>query len=98
MPAKPAEQFCWTALKISRLRVLIASGMMPAEAARELRTTRNSIIGKCRRLGIKILSPPPANLQPGFQATVPARPSGSMALPAGHPTTWGAISNQRWPL
>lgn len=44
--------FYWGAPEIAKLRDLWAAGLSCADIARQLRTTKNSIVGKAHRLGL----------------------------------------------
>jgi hypothetical protein len=48
MPSAPA----WPAAKVERLRALVKAGKSAGEMAKELKTTRNAVLGKLDRLGI----------------------------------------------
>lgn len=45
----------WTAAKVSELRRLAESGLIVAEMASALGTTRNAVIGQAHRSGIPLL-------------------------------------------
>ena len=45
--------------RVERLRELAAAGLKSSEIAAKLHITRNAVIGKCGRAGIKLLTPAP---------------------------------------
>lgn len=81
-------QISWTPLADSHLLQMRASGLAWPTVARHLRVGRNAAIERARRLGLlpatRLPPPPAAPAQPRID-----RP----ALPAGHPLTWGAITD-----
>ena len=86
----------WTAAEICAIRRMWAAGKAGTEIARRLNRSKNSVIGKARRL--HLASRPSPIMQ--FVRVVPVmREGGAGPLPAGHPVTWGAIADgARWPL
>lgn len=54
-PVRPSEgQFLWTDEAIERLRSLADGGRSASQIASEMGTTRNSVIGKCVRNGLRL--------------------------------------------
>lgn len=47
----------WTDIEVAKLKGFVAQGLTGHQIARELGTTRNAIIGKCRRLGLSLGEP-----------------------------------------
>jgi GcrA cell cycle regulator len=83
---RPCEVwFLWTDEAIDRLRALVSDGMSAGEIGREMGTSRNAIIGKARRLGVRLMGKPadgaimransraaPQIAREGLRPTVPA--------------------------
>lgn len=44
----------WAGIAEDRLRLLVAQNLSASEIAKALRVTRNAVIGKCDRLGLKL--------------------------------------------
>lgn len=44
----------WAGIAEDRLRLLVVQGLSAGEIAKALRVTRNAVIGKCDRLGLKL--------------------------------------------
>jgi len=44
----------WAGIAEDRLRLLVAQGLSAGEIALAMRVTRNAVIGKCDRLGLKL--------------------------------------------
>jgi hypothetical protein len=79
----------WSPIADRHILRLRAAGTPWHQVAAELRVGRNAAIERARRLGV-----PPANRRPQ-PAPVPVAPRADRPpLPAGHPLTWGIITNQ----
>ncbi len=77
----------WTPHADALILQLRAAGLPWRSVATELRIGRNSIIERARRLGL----PPITRIQPAARP-IPVRLD-RPALPAGHPLSWQAITD-----
>lgn len=48
----------WTGEKLAILRDLIAKGKTASQIGDAMGITRNAVIGKCRRMGYRLMTPP----------------------------------------
>ena len=86
----------WTVADIRTIRRMWAAGKAGSEIARRLNRSKNSVIGKVRRLR---LASRPSPIVRAVRVVPVMREGGAGPLPAGHPVTWGAIMDgARWPL
>lgn len=78
------------------LRQLWAEGLSGAEIGRRLGISKNAVTGRVHRLGLPARPSPlvPAKPVKTSSTAAPYRPalSGTDAIPAGHPMTWGMIT------
>ncbi len=81
--------YSWSSQADRHLLTLRAAGVAWREIASELRVGRNAAIERARRLGVRPLTRP---FVPPLPRLVPERMD-RPALPAGHPITWGAITD-----
>ncbi len=83
--------YTWSTQADHHLLALRAAGLSWRLVAGELRVGRNAAIERARRLGLPPrtrLLPPPPQLKPQ-----PVERCDRPALAAGHPITWGAITD-----
>lgn len=71
----------WTEETIARLRDLWQQGLSTAEIGRQLSVTKNAVVGKAHRLGLK---PRPSPIRRAAKATPPAD-AGTQAAPVAPP-------------
>ncbi len=84
----------WPPDRIERLRSLAAAGLGPRQIADKLGLSRNSILGKCYRLGIALTRQGKAKRQPSRKRNIslydgwkPPRQSAADGLPVVVPST-----------
>lgn len=78
----------WTQHADTAILRLRAAGRAWPAIASELRVGRNSVIERARRLGLPAAHRPAPSLVPRSVPRVER-----LALPAGHPITWSAITS-----
>ena len=79
----------WTPARVSRLRLLRADGKTCIEIATALGISKNAVINQLDKLSM------PTGVASRRRVAARVLPSRSAdPLPAGHPTTWGAIAGE----
>ncbi|MCJ8354500.1 GcrA family cell cycle regulator, partial [Novacetimonas hansenii] len=74
----------WTEETIARLRDLWQQGLSTAEIGRQLSVTKNAVVGKAHRLGLK---PRPSPIRRGTKADKPADKAPDAAVATAVPPT-----------
>lgn len=82
---KPRE---WTDEQDDLLRALRHEGVTWSEIGRRMGLSRSTVVERGRRIRA---------IAPEYVAPVYEDARCLLALPAGHPATWGLISNEAWP-
>jgi GcrA cell cycle regulator len=72
----------WSDWKVGRLRELIGAGLSAAEVGRELGVSKNSVIGKAERIGLKLMRHHPPRPKPPKTRPAPPKPR---PPPRSHP-------------
>jgi GcrA cell cycle regulator len=85
----------WSEHREAQLCELWAAGHSGGEIARRMHATKDAVVGKAHRL--KLALRPSPNRRSDAPPVAPER-ADRAPLPAGHPTTWGCLSDQPWGL